>query len=138
MKDLKYYIEIAERTAGCSNDPNTKVGCVIFYGDGAIAATGYNSIPHGFPEGKTGEWVNTKYPYVLHSEMMAIVDAKRDLKYCEMLVTLFPCNECAKAIIRSGIKKVYYLDDKYADKDNFIASRKLLEAAGVELEQVNK
>lgn len=119
-----------------SNDPNTKVGCVIIKDDKVISS-GYNCLEechdiNDFPLNiRDGAYFNTKYPFMLHSEAMAIIDAKQDLNEASMYVTLFPCHECAKLIIRSGIKEIIYYDDKYAHTDSVHSSKKMLESAGV-------
>lgn len=118
-----------------SCDPNTKVGCVIIRDD-EVLSKGYNHLPAGIDIGKynlarEGEYHETKYPYMLHGEAMAIVEAKVPLQDADMYVTLFPCNECAKLIIQAGIKHVYYLDDKYQDTKETKAAKRLLSDAGV-------
>ena len=104
-----------------------------------ILSIGYNGAPNGFdderfPWSREGENLNTKYPYVCHAEMNAILNYrgnKKDLEHAKIYVDLFPCNECAKIIIQSGIKEVVYLSNKYADSENNIASRKLFDECGV-------
>ena len=105
--------------AGRSKDPNTQVGACIVSPENIIISTGYNGMPKGcsddtFPWERTGE--ETKYPFVVHAELNAILNANgRDLRGSRLYVALFPCNECAKAIIQSGVREVLYLSDKYAD-----------------------
>lgn len=128
-----------------SSDPSTKVGCVIVK-DNEIITKGFNTLPRGlkiadYPLDNRGDGpehfdLNTKYPYILHSEANAIVNAKCDLTGASIYVTLFPCNECAKLIIEAQIKNLYYIDDIYADNDNVIASKKMLSDAKVHFEQV--
>ena len=89
-----------------------------------------------FPWDREGEFGNTKYPYVVHAELNAILNSKNDLRGCSLYVSLFPCNECAKAIIQSGISRIVYESDKYANTDATIASKKMLRAAGVILQQL--
>lgn len=118
-----------------SKDPNTQVGACIVSEDNIILSTGYNGFPVGcsdddFPWDREGE--NTKYPYVVHAELNAILNSNgKSLRGAKIYVDLFPCNECAKAIIQSGIKEIVYLYDKYADTPATIASKKMLDAAGV-------
>jgi dCMP deaminase len=106
-------------------------------------SVGYNGFPAGcsdddFPWEREGETFDTKYPYVCHAELNAILNnAGGDLRGCRIYVALFPCNECAKAIIQSGIRKIVYESDKYADTDATKASKKMLQAAGVELVQLD-
>ena len=102
---------------------------------------GYNGFPIGcdddaFPWGKEGDFLDTKYPYVAHAELNAILNGIGDLYGCRIYVALFPCNECTKAIIQSGIKEVVYLSDKYAKMDIFIAAKKMMESAGVVYRQI--
>ncbi len=80
--------------------------------------------------------LNTKYAFVVHAELNAILNSKRNLENCTIYVSLFPCNECAKAIIQSGIKRIVYESDKYADQDNVKASKLMLKAAHVEMYQL--
>jgi dCMP deaminase len=91
-----------------------------------------------FPWGREGGMLESKYAFVVHAELNAILNSPRSLAGCTLYVSLFPCNECAKAIIQSGIRKVVYECDKYAKEDNVIASKKMLRAAGVELVQLDK
>ena len=131
----EYFMGIAMLAARRSKDPNTQVGACIVSQDNIIISTGYNGMPHGcsddtFPWNRDGE-VN-KYAYVVHAELNAILNANgRDLRGSRIYVALFPCNECAKAIIQSGIKEVRYLSDKYKDTLGNLASKKMLDAAGV-------
>ena len=83
------------------------------------------------------EGAETKYPYVVHAELNAILNANgRDLRGSRVYVALFPCNECAKAIIQSGVKEVVYLSDKYANTPGTLASKRMLDAAGVKYTQL--
>jgi dCMP deaminase len=128
---------IAMLAAMRSKDPNTQVGACIVSEDNIIISTGYNGMPKGcsddeFPWERDGQQDMTKYPYVVHAELNAILNANgRDLRGSRIYVALFPCNECAKAIIQSGIKEVYYLSDKYADTMMNLVSKRMLDAAGV-------
>ena len=120
-----------------SKDPNTQVGACIVSEDNKILSMGYNGLPIGcsddeFPWAREGEVLSTKYVYTVHSELNAILNYRGgSLEGAKLYVSLFPCNECAKAIIQSGIKTIIYDCDKYYGTDPFIASRKLLDAAGV-------
>ena len=124
-----------------SKDPNSQVGACIVSPDNKILSIGYNGFPTGcsddeIPWDREGEFANTKYPYVCHSELNAILNyTGSTLKQSRIYVTLFPCNECAKAIIQSGIKEVIYLDDKYKDTDSVKVSKKMLDMAGVKYTQ---
>ncbi len=136
----EYFMGIAMLAARRSKDPSTQVGACIVSQDNLNTTTRYNGMPKGcsddeFPWDRTGE--ETKYPYVVHAELNAILNANgRDLRGSRLYVALFPCNECAKAIIQSGIKEVYYLSDKYADTPTTKASKRMLDAAGVRYVQL--
>lgn len=134
----EYFMGISLLAAMRSKDPSTQVGACIVNEDNIILSTGYNGFPKGcdddiFPWARDCSEVNrTKYPYVVHAELNAILNSGgRSLKNARIYVALFPCNECAKAIIQSGIKEVVYLSDKYADSDSVKASKLMLETAGV-------
>ena len=139
----EYFMGIAMLAARRSKDPNTQVGACIVSRDNIIISTGYNGMPKGcsddiFPWERSGEVeTETKYPYVVHAELNAILNANgRDLRDSRIYVALFPCNECAKAIIQSGVKEVLYLSDKYADTAVTKASKRMLDAAGVKYTQL--
>ena len=134
----EYFMGIAMLAARRSKDPNTQVGACIVSDDNIIISTGYNGMPKGcsddvFPWDRQGEnEAETKYPYVVHAELNAILNASgRDLRGSRIYVALFPCNECAKAIIQCGIKEVIYLSDKYHDTMLNLVSKRMLDAAGV-------
>jgi len=133
-----YFMGIAMLSAKRSKDPNTQVGACIVNEDNRIVGIGYNGFPKGcsdeeFPWDRDGEYLDTKYPYTVHAEINAILNSIKALQGCTLYVALFPCNECAKAIIQSGITKVVYLSDKYAETDSVKASKKMFNAAKVEL-----
>ena len=140
----EYFMAIAKLSAMRSKDPSTQVGACIVGADNKILSIGYNGAPNGFdddkfPWAREGNNLETKYPYVCHAEMNAILNYRgsiKDLEGAKIYVDLFPCNECAKIIIQSGIKKVVYLSDKYADSENNIASRKLFDTCGIEYEKL--
>ncbi len=139
----EYFMGIAMLAARRSKDPNTQVGACIVSPDNIIISTGYNGMPKGcsddsFPWDRKGEnEAATKYPYVVHAELNAILNANgRNLKGSRIYVALFPCNECAKAIIQSGIQEVRYLSDKYNDTMLNLVSKRMLEAAGVKFTQM--
>ena len=133
----EYFMGVAMLAARRSKDPSTQVGACIVSQDNIIISTGYNGMPKGcsddeFPWERTGEEGDTKYPYVVHAELNAVLNANgRDLRGSKLYVALFPCNECAKAIIQSGIREIVYLSDKYKDTMGNLASKKMLDAAGV-------
>ena len=135
----EYFMGVALLAAERSKDPNTQVGAAIIDNDNRILSTGYNGFPYGcsdddFPWDRTGDTNDTKYPFVVHAELNAILNARgKSLAGSKIYVALFPCNECAKAIIQAGIREVVYLSDKYADTPSTRASRRMLSAAGVTL-----
>ncbi|MFZ9718200.1 MAG: deoxycytidylate deaminase [Chitinophagaceae bacterium] len=138
----EYFMGIALLSAQRSKDPSTQVGACIVNAKNKIVGAGYNGLPAGcnddeFPWQREGEFLSTKYPYVCHAELNAILNnIGIDLHGCRIYTALFPCNECAKAIIQAGIQEVIYLSDKYADNDAMRASRRMLETAGVEFRKV--
>ena len=140
----QYFMGIAKLSAMRSKDPNTQVGACIVGDDNRILSIGYNGTPNGFadsnfPWDREGEPLNTKYLYVCHAEMNAIINyrgSRHELENAKIYVDLFPCNECAKLIIQAGIKEVIYLSDKYANLDAFVASKKLLDNCGVKYRQI--
>ena len=133
---------IAMLSARRSKDPSTQVGACIVNNRNKIMSVGYNGFPLGcsdddFPWDRTGDDYETKYPYVCHAELNAILNnGGSSLEGCKIYVALFPCNECAKAIIQSGIKEVIYLSDKYADTVGTRASKRMFDAAGVKYTQL--
>lgn len=138
-----YFMGLALLSSQRSKDPNTQVGACIVSEDNKILSMGYNGLPNGcsddeFPWNRDGDELHSKYMFVCHSELNAILNSRGDIKGSTIYVTLFPCNECTKAIIQSGIKKIVYLDDKYHNTPSTIASRRMLKSAGVELVQYNK
>jgi dCMP deaminase len=134
---------VALLSAMRSKDPSTQVGACIVNEKNKIVGAGYNGLPIGcdddeFPWHKEGDYLNTKYPYICHAELNAILNnIGMDLKGCKIYTALFPCNECSKAIIQSGITEVIYLSDKYESTDVFKASRFMLDKAGVKCRKVN-
>ena len=135
----EYFMGVALLAAQRSKDPSTQVGACIVDNSNRILSTGYNGFPHGcsdddFPWNRDSSLGETKYPYVVHAELNSILNASgKSLFEAKIYVALFPCNECAKAIIQSGIKEVIYLSDKYHDTPETQASRRMLSSAGVKL-----
>ena len=135
----EYFMSIAILSSFRSKDPNTKVGACIVSREHKVLSLGYNGMPTGIddneiPWGRKSEGksiLDTKYPYVCHAELNAILNSNHDLKDSIVYVTLFPCNECTKAIIQAGIKEIIYISDKYHDTEEEIAARKMLDMAGV-------
>jgi len=138
----EYFMGVALLSAYRSKDPSTQVGACIVNGRNKIMSVGYNGLPLGcsddeFPWEREGEDYDTKYPYVCHAELNAILNNDGgNLEGCRIYVALFPCNECAKAIIQCGIKEIRYLSDKYADTVPVRASKRMLDAAGVRYTRV--
>ena len=137
----EYFMGMAVLSALRSKDPSTKVGAVIVSPDNKVISIGYNGMPRQLDEDKLswnkGEGLDSKYLYVCHAEFNAILNTQvgGTLKGARLYVTLFPCNECTKAIIQTGIKEVIYLENKYADAINTQASKKMLDLAGVKIRQ---
>ena len=135
----EYFMGIAFLSAQRSKDPSTQVGACIVNEDKRILSVGYNGMPRGcdddfMPWEREGNFLDSKYAFVCHAELNAILNyGAGTLKNAVLYTTLFPCNECAKAIIQSGIKEVVYSCDKYAHTEQNIAARKMFELAGVEL-----
>ena len=140
----EYFMGVAILLGMRSKDPNSQVGCCIVSPDNKILSMGYNGFPKGcsddtFPWDREGEPLDTKYLYVAHSELNAILNySGGSLAGAKLYVSLFPCNECAKAIIQCGIKEVIYDSDKYADTPATIASKRMMEAAGVNYRQYRR
>jgi len=140
----QYFMGIAKLSAMRSKDPSTQVGACIVGDDNRILSIGYNGCPNGFkddifPWDREGEPLKTKYLYVCHAEMNAILNYRgnrKELENARIYVDLFPCNECAKLIIQAGIKEVIYLSDKYAKTDGVIASKKMFDTCGVKYRQI--
>jgi dCMP deaminase len=139
----EYFMGVALLSARRSKDPNTQVGACIVNDKNKIVGAGYNGLPIGcdddeFPWEKQGDFLQTKYPYICHAELNAILNnIGMDLRGCKIYTALFPCNECAKAIIQSGITEVIYLSDKYAGTDTARASRLMLDRAGLTCRKVD-
>ena len=138
----EYFMGVALLAAKRSKDPNTQVGECIVSPHNIIISTGYNGFPKGcdddvYPWEREGGYSETKYPYVVHAELNAILNCEgRQLAGSRIYVSLFPCNECAKAIIQSGISEIVYLCDKYSDSESTVASKRMLESAGVKIRQL--
>ncbi|MBO5872832.1 MAG: dCMP deaminase family protein [Clostridia bacterium] len=135
----EYFMGIAELSAKRSKDPSTQVGACIVSTDNKILSVGYNGMPKAcsddeFPWDRQGSNLETKYFFVCHAELNAILNFRGGtLEGSRLYATLFPCNECAKAIIQAGIKEIIYSCDKYASTDSVLASKMMFKAAGVKL-----
>ncbi len=141
----EYFMGIALFSAQRSKDNSTQVGACIVNNEKKIVSVGYNGMPTGciddeMPWERTGECsLDKKYPVVCHAELNAILNSSmHGVSGATLYVTLFPCNECAKAIIQCGIKKVIYLENKYADTESVKASVMMLEKCGVAVEEYKK
>lgn len=139
----EYFMSLAIVASLRSKDPNTKVGAVIVDSDNHVVATGYNGFIKGIDESKLsmrreGNWLDTKYPYICHAEINCLLNSSViSLKNTRLYCTLFPCNDCMKAIAQSGISEIIYLSDKHSCDDMYIASRKLLELSGIAYRQLD-
>ena len=140
----EYFMGVAKLAGMRSKDPGTQVGACIVGQDNKILSMGYNGFPKGcsddeFPWAREGDDLHTKYFYVTHSELNAILNYRGgSLEGSKIYVTLFPCNECAKAIIQAGIKTIIYKEDKYPDSPSVRASKRMLNAAGVRYYQYDQ
>jgi len=140
----EYFMGVSNLSGMRSKDPNTQVGACIVSDDNKILSMGYNGFPRNcsdddFPWDREGDALETKYAYVTHSELNAILNYRGgSLEGAKIYVSLFPCNECAKAIIQSGIKTVVYEVDKYADSPSVKASKRMMDAAGIRYYQYEK
>ena len=126
----EYFMGLAHLSALRSNDPNTQVGACIVDENHRVVSVGYNGFPKGcsddvFPWGREGGVLDTKYAFVVHAELNAILNSPRSVAGCTLYVSLFPCNECAKALIQAGIRRIVYESDKYAATDTTIASKRM-------------
>lgn len=135
-------MSLAHLSAMRSKDPNTQVGACIVNDKNRVVGIGYNGMPYGcsddeYPWEREGKYHETKYAYVVHAELNAILNSTGSLDNCSIFVSLFPCNECAKAIIQSGISEVVYESDKYAEDTKVMASKRMLQSAGVSFRQVD-
>ena len=145
LKWDEYFIGLAILCALRSKDPNTRVGACIVNDENKVISLGYNGMPIGcadsdMPWGKDkDEYLDNKYPFVCHAELNAVVNCYgKNIKNSTLYTTLFPCNECAKVIIQSGIKKVIYMDDKYKGTKSNIAAKHMFDLASVEYIKYNK
>ena len=136
----EYFMGIALLSAMRSKDPNTKVGACIVDENKKVVSIGYNGMPSGCDESQLswnkGEGLDSKYLYVCHAEFNAILNTRNGtsaLRGCTLYVSLFPCNECTKAIIQTGIKEVVYISNKYEDTVGVQASKRMLLLAGIKI-----
>ncbi len=137
----EYFMGVAALSAQRSKDPATQVGACIVNTKKRIVGIGYNGFPIGldddkYPWEKDGDFLDTKYPYVVHAEPNAILNSTVSLDGATLYVTLFPCHECAKLIIQSGIREIVYVENKYQEKASVKASMRMLEDAGIAIRQM--
>jgi dCMP deaminase len=137
----QYFMGVAKLSALRSKDPKTQVGACIVNHDKRIVGIGYNGMPqgcddHSFPWNSEGDFLDTKYPFVVHAEANAILNATQNLNGSSIYVTLFPCNECTKLIVQSGIQEIVYESNKYQESKEHQAAIKMLKAAGVTYRQI--
>jgi len=131
----EYFMAVALLSAQRSKDPNTQVGACVANDQNKIVGVGYNGFPIGcsddaLPWDRQGKFLETKYPYVCHAELNAVLNSiSKDLRNCRIYVGLFPCNECTKVIIQAGISEIIYLSDKYKDSDQVKASKIMLDTS---------
>ena len=140
----EYFMGIAMLSAERSKDPSTQVGACIVSGENRILSVGYNGMPRScdddsYPWDREGEALNTKYMFVCHAELNAILNySGSNLRGSKVYVTLFPCNECAKALIQSGVSEVIYYSDKYSDTFSTLAAKRMFESAGIKMTAYKK
>lgn len=140
----EYFMGIAMLSAQRSKDPSTQVGACIVSGENRILSVGYNGMPRNcdddiYPWDREGDQLNTKYMFVCHAELNAILNySGTNLKGSKVYVTLFPCNECAKALIQSGVSEVIYYSDKYSDSFSTLAAKRMFESAGIKMTPYEK
>lgn len=138
-----YFMSIAVIASLRSIDPNSKVGSVIVSPENKILGVGYNGFVTGIDESKLslsreGSWLDSKYPYIVHSEVNAIVNSVvHSLKNSKLYCTLFPCNDCTKILAQAGIKEIIYLSNKHEESDMYIASKRLLDLSNINYRQLN-
>ncbi len=138
----RYFMGVALLSAMRSKDPHTQVGACIVNQKNRIVGIGYNGLPYGcqddsFPWDNEGEFLETKYPYIVHAEPNAILNSNTELSGCVLYVTLFPCHECVKLIIQSGIKEIVYLSDKYQNTLSDQAAKRMLDTSKVSCRKID-
>lgn len=138
--NFKMYFSLAKEQAKKSKDPNTKVGAIIVK-DNKVIGKGFNSMPN---DSKIFPWSNdlnlpveeTKYPYVVHAEMNAVINANNSIENCQIFTTLFPCSNCAKFLVQAKIKEVYYIDDKYKDTEDYKIAMKIFRTSNIIVKKI--
>lgn len=144
MKNItwdEYFIGLAQLSAKRSKDPNTKVGACLVDQNKRVIGLGYNGMPKGndnFPWEREGKPIDTKYPYVIHAEMNAILNSTKLIKDASIYVSLFPCSNCAKLLVQAGVIEVVYSDDKYKGTEDDDIAQKILKESGVKVRKVKE
>lgn len=137
----KYFVSLVKVNASKSKDPNTKVGAIIVNNDNKVISMGYNCMPldhDQFPwDREAAKQIDTKYPYVIHAEINAILNASESTKGSSIYVSLFPCSYCAKTLVQAGVKKIFYIDDKYHNTEDAEIARKIFKDLKIETIQIN-
>lgn len=137
----KYFMALAEVSKLRSKDPNTQVGAAIAGNDKRVVGLGYNGMPKGddtFPWGREGEKKDTKYPYVIHAEMNAVLNAKVNISGTTLYTTLYPCSNCAKFVAQAGIKEIVFMDNIYEGTEDQLISKNILDKVGIKVRQMEK
>lgn len=139
----QYFMLLAIASGMRSKDPSTQVGACIVGEDYKVISLGYNGLSKGFIDSdfnwqRDGDFYSTKYPYIVHAEQNAILNAKQSLQQAVLYVSLFPCHDCAKLIAQSGIKAVVYMEDKYANTDSTLIAKRILKEANIETRQMEQ
>jgi len=134
------FMRMAHVIAERSKDPSTQSGAVIVTPNNVVVGMGYNGFPRGTESGnfsweREGDFKDTKYAYVCHSEENAVYNSNAPVKNCKIYCTLFPCNECSKTLVQNGVSEIIFGSDKYHDVDSWVVSRRILDAAGVKYRQ---
>lgn len=134
------FMRMAHVIAERSKDPSTQAGAVIVNDQHIVLGMGYNGFPRGaapdaFSWAREGDFLDTKYPYVCHAEENAVYNSRGSVAGATLYCTLFPCHECAKAIIQTGVQTVVFESDKYHGEKEWEAARRLFAATGVTTRQ---
>ncbi len=140
-----FFMQVALSASMRSKDPNTQVGACIAGLDHRILSVGYNGTPRGlnddeFPWDSSNDPLLDKHSYVIHAEVNAILNYRgslQDMQGATVYVTLFPCNECAKLLVQSGIGEVVYLSDKYCGTTSNLIAKSVFDKSGVAYRQLN-
>lgn len=130
---------LAKISAKRSKDPNTQVGAALVNDKKRVIGLGYNGMPDGddtFPWSREGETQNTKYPYVVHAEINAILNSTSNTEGSTLYASLFPCANCAKICSQAGVKEIVYEEDKYNGTEDNIIAKKIFEKLGIKIRKI--